>query len=90
MERKMAAANNRSLTSLLVIILLFAVAIIGYRFLTMPDTRSTSTRIGDAFHELPNGVDKAGRELEDKTPGQRIGDAVKDTGDSIKDNTNSK
>ncbi len=84
----MAAANNNNrLTSLLVIIVLFAVAIIGYRFLTMPDNRSTTDRIGDAFHELPNGADKAGRELEDRTPGQRLGDAVKDTGDNIKDST---
>ncbi len=67
--------------------LIILVAVVGYRFLTLPDTRSTSDKIGDAIHELPNGVDKASRQLEDRTPGERLGDAIKDTGDKIKEET---
>jgi hypothetical protein len=62
--------------------------ILGYGILTMRDQRSTTEKIGDAIDDLPQGVDKARRQLEDRTPGQKLGDAVKDTGDKIKDNTN--
>ncbi|MDX2027941.1 MAG: hypothetical protein SFW62_04840 [Alphaproteobacteria bacterium] len=59
-----------------------------YAFLTMQDHRSATEKIGDAIHELPQGLDKAGRQLEERTPAQKLGDAVKDTGDEIKENTN--
>ena len=69
--------------------LLFAAAIIValliYGVLTLPDQRNTTEKIGDAIHDLPQGVDKAERQLHDRTPGQKLGDAVKDTGDKIKD-----
>ena len=63
------------------------IAIIGYSFLTMPDNRNGAEKLGDAIHELPKGVDKAARQLEDRTPGEKLGDAVKDTGDDIKRNS---
>jgi len=63
---------------LLALVVIAAVIFLAYGVLTMPDQRSTPDKIGDAVHELPNGVDKAGRQLEDRTPGQKIGDAVKD------------
>lgn len=72
------------LTALVVIVL----AGVAWGALTMPDHRSTGQRIGDAVDALPQGVDKAGRELQDRTPGARLGDAVKDTGQNIKDSTN--
>jgi len=64
------------------------VAVLSYGVLTMRDQRNTTEKIGDAIHDLPQGVDKAERQLQDRTPGQKLGDAVKDTGDKIKDNTN--
>jgi hypothetical protein len=75
--------------SLLLIVVAVLVAVVGYRFLTMPDIRSTTDKVSDAVHELPNGVDKAGRQLEDRTPGEKLGDSIKDTGDKVKDNTQS-
>ena len=63
-------------------------AIFAYSLATMPDTRSTTEKVGDAIHELPKGADKAERQLEDRTPGQRLGDAVKDAGDNIKEKSN--
>jgi hypothetical protein len=71
------------------ILLIIVLAVIGYGVLTMPDHRSFGQKVSDAADALPHGVDKAGRELEDRTPGQKLGDAVKDTGDKIKDNTSS-
>ena len=63
-------------------------AILAYGVLTMHDQRNTTEKVGDAIHDVPQGVDKAARQLEDRTPGQKLGDAVKDTGDKIKENTN--
>jgi len=60
-----------------------------YGLLTMRDTRSAAEKIGDAIHELPQGIDKSGRQLEDRTLGQKIGDDVQDAGDKIKKNTKS-
>jgi len=69
--------------------ILVAVAVIFliYSVLTTPDQRTLPERMGDAIHALPQGVDKASEEFQDRTPGQKLGDAVKDTGQKIKDNT---
>jgi hypothetical protein len=76
----------------MVLIAVIVVAILAYGILTMRDQRNTTEKIGDAIHDLPQGIDKAERQLEDRTPGQKLGDAVKDTGDKmgdkIKENTN--
>ncbi|MEQ1790281.1 MAG: hypothetical protein ABL857_07545 [Rickettsiales bacterium] len=68
--------------------LVVIIAAVGYYVLSTPDQRSAGQKIGDAIDELPNGVDKAARQLEDKTIGERLGDAVKDAGDDLKENTN--
>lgn len=71
--------GNNSLTRNLLIVV--GIAVIGgliYAVATMPDQRTTTEKVGDAIHELPKGVDKAGRELEDRTPGEKLGDAIKD------------
>jgi len=77
------ATYKKPLALIAIIILAFLV----YGALTMPDRRSATDKIGDAVHELPQGVDKAARQLEDRTPGQKLGDDVKDAGDKIKQNT---
>ena len=80
------AAASRS-NPLLLIAIAIVLGLIAYAILTMPDQRSGMEKVGDAIHDLPQGVDKAGRQLENRTPGQKLGDAVKDTGDDIKRNT---
>ena len=76
--------------NILIIIAVIVVLGLGYVAFVMPDQRTTSDKIGDAIHELPNGVDKAAGELkDDRTPGQKIGDAVRGTGDKIKENSGS-
>lgn len=67
---------------------LAVIALFLYMMFTSPDRRSGTEKLGDAIHELPQGIDKAGRQLEDRTPGQKLGDKVKDAGDKIKENTN--
>jgi hypothetical protein len=72
---------------IIIVIVVIVLGVIGYGLLTMPDHRTTTERIGDAIHDLPQGADKASRQLEDRTPRQKLGDAIKDTGDKVKDNT---
>ncbi len=66
--------GKTAVSLLFVIIILVA----GYFLLTMPDTRTTSEKVGDAVHDLDKGPDKAARQLEDRTPGQKLGDKLKD------------
>lgn len=78
---------NEAYKGPLVIIAVIVIAAMAYCSLTMRDERSVTEKIGDAIHELPQGIDKAERQLEGRTPGQKLGDVVKDAGDKIKDNT---
>jgi len=70
--------NSTVTRNLLAAIVVLALAFGAYTLLTMRDQRSTTEKVGDAIHDLPQGVDKASRQLEDRTPGQKIGDAIKD------------
>ena len=63
-------------------------AVISYDILTAPDRRDGGQKISDAINELPNGVDKAARQLKDRTPGEKLSDAVKDKNDEIRHATN--
>ena len=76
--------NTKPMVMLLVVAVL---AIILYSILTMPDRRTATQRVSDAIETLPEGADKAVRELEQRTPGEKLGDAVKDAGEDIKRNT---
>jgi hypothetical protein len=81
---------NPSTKNILIAIVIVVVLGLGYIAFVMPDQRTTSDKIGDAVHELPNGVDKAAGELkDDRTPGQKIGDSVRSAGDKIKENSGS-
>jgi len=64
------------------------IAIVGYNILNAPDRRSDGQKVSDAINELPNGLDKASRQLKDRTPADKLSDAVKDEGDDIKKATN--
>ncbi len=70
--------NSPHTRNIVMLIVILALAFFAYSYLTMPDQRTTTEKVGDAIHDLPQGVDKAGRQLEDRTPGQKLGDAVKD------------
>ncbi len=70
--------NNPTAKNVLMFVIILVVAFLAYTVLTMPDRRTTTERVGDAIHDLPQGVDKASRQLEDRTPGQKLGDEIKD------------
>lgn len=65
-------------------IVVLIIAIIGYLILTTPDQRDPGQKISDALNELHNGPDKAARQLEDRTPGDKLEDAAKDEKQDIK------
>ncbi len=73
---------------LLIAGLITLVIVLGYNILNAPDRRDPGQKISDAINELPNGVDKATRQLKDRTPGEKLKDAAKDEGDDIKKATN--
>jgi hypothetical protein len=73
--------------NLMMALIILVVVILGYVVLTTPDQRSTGQRIGDAIDALPEGPGKAARELEKRTPGEKLGDEVKDLGNDIKRST---
>ena len=58
--------NSSSGRNLLIAIALLVAALLVWGVLIMPDQRTTGQKIGDAVDALPQGIDKAGRELEDR------------------------
>lgn len=70
----------------LILVIVLAVAL--YTILKTPDTRSDGQKISDAVNELPNGIDKAARQLENRTPADKLNDAAKDAGNDLKKATN--
>jgi archaellum component FlaG (FlaF/FlaG flagellin family) len=58
----------------LIIAAVIIAGLLAYGVLTMKDNRDISERVSDAV-----------REMEDRTPGQKLGDAVKDAGDKVGD-----
>ncbi|MEJ0063903.1 MAG: hypothetical protein WDO70_12135 [Alphaproteobacteria bacterium] len=72
-------ANTNSMIRLFVVAAIVAAAGFAlFMMLTTPDQRSFSQKVGDAVDALPDGGDKAVRQLEDRTPADKIGDALKD------------
>ncbi len=74
--------------NVLIVAAIAAIMLIGYSVLYAPDHRTDGQKIGDAIKELPNGVDKAARQLEERTPADKLKDAATDMGDDVKKATN--
>ena len=81
--------NEHSLgKTLLIVAAITVIAVIGYTILNAPDTRTDGQKLSDAVHELPEGVDKAARQLEDRTPADKLEDAASDAGKDLRKATN--
>lgn len=80
--------NQSNGRSLLIIAIVAILLLVGYSVLNAPDQRSGAQKVSDAIEELPNGVDKAARQLEDRTPAEKLGDAAEDVGDDVRKATN--
>lgn len=81
--------NTHSLGKyLLIFSLLVVLSLVAYRVLNAPDQRNATEKVGDAIHELTNGAEKAARQLENRTPAEKLDDAAEDAGDDLKKATN--
>lgn len=69
--------SSRLIISVVVLVLLIAA---GYWFVT-PRERTLGEKVDDAASELSNGVDNAAESLKDRSPAEKVGDAVKDATD---------
>jgi len=65
--------------------LVVTIGIVGYYILNAPDRRGPQERIGDAMNELADGNEKAVRQLKNRTTGERLRDAARDTGEDIQE-----
>ena len=83
-------ANPPTARNVALFAIILALAFLAYCFLSGPDRRSLAQRVDNALHEIPHGFDKASRALDDRTIGDRLGDAIKDAGEKIKDTVNDK
>ena len=73
--------NDKSVMYGILVILVAVVGIGAYAMMTQPDTRSAGEHIGDAVSALDEGVDDAARQLEDRTPAERMADEYEDATD---------
>jgi hypothetical protein len=72
---------NKNTRNIVIVIVLIVIAFAAYKVLNAPDQRSGGEKLGDAIGKLDEGVDDAGRELEDRTPAERIKDDINDATD---------
>jgi hypothetical protein len=73
---------------LLYAVVIIAVGVLGYNVLYAPDKRNGAEKVSDAVDALPNGVDKAARQLESRTPADKLHDAAQDAKDDFNKSTN--
>lgn len=62
----------------IIIILAVIIGFGAYKYMTAPDERTAVERVGDAVKALPNGVDAATKQLEDKSAVDKLGDSIKE------------
>jgi hypothetical protein len=58
-----------NMVSLLIIVIIIG---LGFILFTRNDNRSGAERVGVAIEQMPNGLDKAADELQDKSPAEKI------------------
>ena len=74
--------------NLLTTVVLITIFLVGYYIWNAPDKRNFSNKVEDAIHELPNGGEKAARQMKDRTPGKKLQDTAEDAVDNLKESTN--
>ena len=72
---------NKTLQIILGALAIIVIAGGAWAYLTQPDDRTVGEHLSDAVNKLDEGVDDAARELEDRTPAERISDEYKDATD---------
>jgi hypothetical protein len=70
--------NKQGIRVVAIVVAAVLVLAIAYKVMTLPDHRSATDKLSDAIRDLPKGPDKAVDDLQDRTPGQKLGDKIKD------------
>lgn len=73
--------QKKNIMMVLAVVLVVVVGMAAYGALNAPDNRSTGQKVEDAVNNLDEGVDDAARELEDRTPLERMQDDREDATD---------
>ncbi len=69
-------------------IIVIIIGVVFYYVWNTKDPRNLGQKIGDAIEEFPNGMDKAARQLEERTPGEKLEDSTGDAVDNVKKSIN--
>ncbi|MFO0110611.1 MAG: hypothetical protein ACK52W_08775 [Alphaproteobacteria bacterium] len=64
--------------------LFLILAVLAFYVLNAPDRRNAGEKIGDAVEALPDGAEKAARQLESRTPGEKLDDTASDAGEDLR------
>lgn len=72
---------NKNTQTILGILLVGVIAVGAWAMLNQPDDRTVGQKIEDAGNKLGDGLDDAARELEDRTPLERMEDDYEDATD---------
>ena len=72
-------SNGMKTFLIAVVVAVFAAGTVVY--LTTPEDRTLGEKISDAGDSLDNGVDDAARQLEDRSPAEKIQDGIDDASD---------
>jgi hypothetical protein len=79
--------NAESKTKYVILGVVAVLAVVAVIYVINPRS-DVGSRMDMAAEELSDGVEDAGRELDpDRTPGEKIGDAIDDVGEGIEDAT---
>lgn len=79
----MNETNNSKLVP--AILLGIVIAFVAFFLLYAGDNRTATEKAGDAIGELQNGPGEAMEQLEDRTPAQKLGDAIEDETDDLRE-----
>jgi len=81
---------NNTVKTILIAVVIAALAIFGLAALTAPDERTVGEKVGDSVDTLSEGegLDDAAREFEDRTTMERMGDSIEETTDEAVENIN--
>lgn len=72
---------NDNMKIIIAVVVVVILGVVGFTYLTTPEERSLGQKIEDAGNSLDEGVDDAARQLEDRTPAEKIEDEYDDATD---------
>ena len=69
---------NKTTKTVLIAVVTALIAAGAFVYFTTPEDRTVEEKIEDAANTLDRGVDDAARQLEDRSPAEKVRDGIKD------------